>query len=879
MLLAVIGIGAVGVVQTSIEPRADAESISIGTISAQMSDHEGVTEGGAPDGTTESNCIRYQPADTASSSEFVTSPGEALTSHGRTGESCPTGLDGEQQTVLAIAPAAGGAISNGEPFLLAEVALRNKAVEGSGAKYYDGVASLAFGDFDGDPTVDLSWRMIETTDETKPCPYGGGPGGACRDAVTFSIPDDVTMIKDDLAYRLSILEVSPVEGEEACPATPAVEIMADDHEEEEGEPNTVLAREGATGRGCVYGVVSQGRLVTITKAIEASDDEVVAPSTTFVIESDSSDEMSPWNTDFELTPPDDGTDSTEALVLSSGETVTLVEQDTMNPRWELTDVTCTGTTDWEFDSDTGELTLGTTPKAVAVDEDGPIECTFTNTYTPMTTLTLVKEVADGKATIEDFTLIATPVGDTPEPDEPIEGISGSDAVTERMVATGAYELSEEGAEGYLSPKGWNCGDAPMSGSIVTVSADTDVVCTIVNELEREEISLTKVPSVEWFSAAGQTITYTYTVSNSGNLPLGPGQFEVTDDMIDAGVAFDCGADDVVLDPDETVSCTRTYVSTAADVTAGEIVNEAFASLDELDSDPVTARVKYAVLLIAKSASPTAVSAAGQTVNYTYTLTNNGSSALGPDQFKVTDNKINSGTAFNCGAAATTLAVAGTLSCTAAYTVTAADITAGSIVNLASASGGGVTSPTVSATVTVTSPPPVVPPVVPPIFVPGGGTPILPAAAPSLNLTKTASPDTFFAAGEVITYTYVILNDGNAAIGPTQFTITDNKINGGQPFNCGPATKIISVNLSQTCTAYYMITAADVAAGSVTNTAFATGGTVDSNTATATVTKGALIFPAEIPVTGSMSSGVLGLSLVFLGLGLGALIVVRRRRLV
>jgi uncharacterized repeat protein (TIGR01451 family) len=759
MLLAAVGIGAVGVVQMSVDPRADAESISIGTISAQMSDQEGVTEGGAPDGTTASNCIRYEPADTSSSSEFVTSPGEALTSHGRTGESCPTELDGEQQTVLAVAPASGGTITNGEPFLLAEVALRNKAVEGSGAKYYDGMASLAFGDFDGDPTVALSWRMTETTDETKPCPFGGGPGGACRDAVVFSIPDDITMIKDDSAFRLSIVEVSPVEGEEACPATPAVEIMA---EEEEGEPNTVLAREGATGRGCVYGVLSQGRLVTIAKSIEGVEDDVVAPSKTFVIESGSTDEMSPWNTEFELTPPDDGTDSTDALVLGSGETVTLTEQDPMNPRWELTDVSCTGSTDWEFDSESGELTLGSTPKVLAVDEDGPITCTFTNTYTPLTTLTLVKEVLDGEATVEDFTLTAMGIDGTPTEDVEVSGVSGSSDVTEVMVPAGEYILSEDGAEGYLAPEGWDCGDAELDGSTVTLEDDADVICTIVNEIEREEISLSKTPAPTWFSAAGQTITYTYTITNSGNQPLGPGQFKVTDD------------------------------------------------------------------------------------------------------------KINSGTAFNCGTATTTLAVAGTVSCTATYTVIAADITAGKIVNVASASGGGVTSPTVTVTVPVVTPPIVVPPVF---------TPVLPAAAPSLKLTKTASPDTFFAAGEVITYTYVILNDGTAAIGPTQFKITDNKINGGQPFNCGPATKIISVNLSQTCTATYTITAADVAAGLVTNTAFATGGTVDSNTATATVTKGALIFPAEIPVTGSMSSGVLGLSLLFLGLGLGTMILVRRRRLV
>ena len=39
MLLAAVGISAVGVVQTSIEPRAEAEPVSVGTISAQMRDN------------------------------------------------------------------------------------------------------------------------------------------------------------------------------------------------------------------------------------------------------------------------------------------------------------------------------------------------------------------------------------------------------------------------------------------------------------------------------------------------------------------------------------------------------------------------------------------------------------------------------------------------------------------------------------------------------------------------------------------------------------------------------------------------------------------------------------------------------------------------
>lgn len=872
MLLAALGVSAVGVVQMSIEPSAEAESLTLGTISAQMRNHRGT------EGSDEANCIRYAPPGSTTSSGTVVSDDEALAAHGWTDSSCPANFDLDQQSAVGISPVASGDFTNGESFLLAEVSHYNRRVEGNGAEFYDGVARLQFGDFDGDPSVDLAWELWETPNSSGQgqgqCPIRGPRGGEapCVDRVVFTIPNDITMTKGGLGYRLTIDEVAVVEGEEACPATPAVEAMAEDDEHEE-EGNTILTAEGMERRGCVYGTVVQGRAVTIVKSIEGADTDVVAPSATFVIVVSATPSESSWDDlSIELTPPADGSASSDPKIWESSETLTFVEQDPMNPRWELTDVECTGTTDWAFDSETGELVLGGKKMTLAEEEDGPITCTFTNTYTPMTTLTLVKEVLDGEASVDDFVLTATGIAGTPTEDVEVSGISGSKDVTEVMVPAGEYVLSEDGPEGYLSPNGWDCADADLDGDTVTVVADADVVCTIVNEMEREEISLAKVPSPAWFSAAGQTITYTYTITNSGNQPLGPGQFTVTDDRLDEGVAFNCGAATVELDPTETVSCTRTYTSTADDVTAGEIVNEAFASLGDLDSETVMAMVDYAVLLIAKSASPTQVSAAGQTVTYTYTLTNNGTESLGPDQFTVTDDKINSGTAFNCGPAATTLAVAGTLSCTASYSVTAADITAGSIVNLASATGGGVTSPTVSATVTVVTPPPIV---VPPIVT----TPILPAAAPSLNLTKTASPDSFFAAGEVITYTYTILNDGDTAIGPTQFTITDNKINGGQPFNCGPATKIISVNLSQVCTAYYTITEADMAAGFVTNTAFATGGNVDSNTATATVNKVALIFPAEIPVTGSMSMTVLGLALVALGLGLGAMLFVRRRRLV
>ncbi|MBU3704369.1 MAG: hypothetical protein FGM42_08395, partial [Ilumatobacteraceae bacterium] len=53
-----------------------------------------------------------------------------------------------------------------------------------------------------------------------------------------------------------------------------------------------------------------------------------------------------------------------------------------------------------------------------------------------------------------------------------------------------------------------------------------------------------------------------------------------------------------------------------------------------------------------------------------------------------------------------------------------------------------------------------------------------AGTGSINLTKSADPATFDAVGDVITYTYVITNDGDIELGPTQFTITDDRVNGG-----------------------------------------------------------------------------------------------------
>ena len=123
----------------------------------------------------------------------------------------------------------------------------------------------------------------------------------------------------------------------------------------------------------------------------------------------------------------------------------------------------------------------------------------------------------------------------------------------------------------------------------------------------------------------------------------------------------------------------------------------------------------------------------------------------------------------------------------------------------------------------------------------------PAPPRSIDLSKTASPTTFQGAGTVITYAYSITNTGSVDLGPTQFTVNDNMIEGGAAFDCGTATATLAVGGTLVCTHDYAITSADVKAGSVTNVATASGAGLTSPQRTATVT---LI---EVPPTSTTTS--------------------------
>ena len=89
--------------------------------------------------------------------------------------------------------------------------------------------------------------------------------------------------------------------------------------------------------------------------------------------------------------------------------------------------------------------------------------------------------------------------------------------------------------------------------------------------------------------------------------------------------------------------------------------------------------------VVKTADPTTVTAAGDTVDYSFVVTNTGNVTV--TGITVTDTfTAPAGPELTVTCPDTTLAPAASTTCTASYTVTQADVDAGSIVNSAVADG-------------------------------------------------------------------------------------------------------------------------------------------------------------------------------------------------
>ena len=296
------------------------------------------------------------------------------------------------------------------------------------------------------------------------------------------------------------------------------------------------------------------------------------------------------------------------------------------------------------------------------------------------------------------------------------------------------------------------------------------------------IAIAKTANITQVSV-GHNVTYTYVVTNPGDLELS--DVSVTDDKVSV-VAYQSGdADgDGRLDTGETWIFTANYTATAEDT--DPLVNVAIASGTYARIKTVTRRAEASVdilksaIAIAKAANCTEAHE-GDEITYTYNVTNTGDSPL--SDVSVSDDKAGDA-AYQSGDTNgdNKLDVGETWILTANYTVTGGDTNP--LVNLATASGTDASGKAVSAqdeaSVDILSP--------------------AIAMAKAANCTEAQE-------GDEITYTYNVTNTGDTPL--SNVSVSDN-ITGNAAYQSGDTNGDNKLDVDETWifTANYTVTGGD-----------------------------------------------------------------------
>jgi gliding motility-associated-like protein/uncharacterized repeat protein (TIGR01451 family) len=375
-------------------------------------------------------------------------------------------------------------------------------------------------------------------------------------------------------------------------------------------------------------------------------------------------------------------------------------------------------------------------------------------------------------------------------------------------------------------------------------------CTLTSIPQTPSIKITK--DGVWNDANGngypdvnETITYTFDVENTGNVTLTG--VTVADTMI-AIVPTNPVVTPNTLLPGQHGTATATYTLTQADINAEIVYNLAMASgtppvtpsnpnptpVTDDSTDPTPCATcpvdptcldctivpldDNPLLTITKDSTPNfgpdGIPQVGETITYNFVVTNTGNVTLNnvtvtdqmaviPQVQLVTPSTLNPG---DIGTA------------TATYTITQADITAGQVNNVATATGTDPQGHTTTGT--STDPTPGCVGCAP---VPGCPTctiDLLPHA-PSIQVLKDGvlnmGADNIASVNDVITYTFTVTNTGNVPL--TGVTVSDPLL-GITPIVVTPST--LAPGQVGTATGTYLLQQSDIEAGQVNNLAVASG---------------------------------------------------------
>ena len=317
------------------------------------------------------------------------------------------------------------------------------------------------------------------------------------------------------------------------------------------------------------------------------------------------------------------------------------------------------------------------------------------------------------------------------------------------------------------------------------------------------LSIAKSASPTSVTTAGTVITYSFVVTNTGNVVMINLIVHDTPTAPAGALTTNPNCPGTSLNPGSSMLCTATYKTTQADIDNGSISDSAVVTGTpptgpSVSSPPSIVTVNApadAALSILKSATPTSVSTVGTVISYTFVVTNTGNVTV--NNISVNDVLIGI-SLISCPT--TILTPGATESCSGTYVVTQSDLDAGAVVNVAAATGtqpnGGIVKAP-DSTFTVET-----------------------LETPKITILTTAGIAFYSSAGTIIPYSFLVMNTGNAVL---HGVFVESDLTGLSKIHC-PAT-VLKVSGSMICTATYRTKQIDVKRGAVKIEAIATGFTI------------------------------------------------------
>ena len=381
------------------------------------------------------------------------------------------------------------------------------------------------------------------------------------------------------------------------------------------------------------------------------------------------------------------------------------------------------------------------------------------------------------------------------------------------VITGLHTLSRAEIDaGTYTNTATVTGTSPAGPTVTDTDPDTQTWSRL------PAIVLTKT-GVVVMTAAGQAgrvdvgdrIDYTFSIQNTGNVTLS--NVHITELVADVTTG---GA--VTINAGTTGSISGSHTLTQADIDAGTFYNNATATgtppagagadvtSTEDDTRPLvqvsTVGITKAGVLHLDGVAPTGIANPGDTITYTITVTNTGNTTL--TNLSVADNT--SGVVLTGSPIASLAPGASNNSAyTATYTLTQANIDAGTFVNSVTVTatppiGGNVTN-TGTDTRTITR------------------SPLITLAKTGVLNLNASAPSGIANPGDTITYSFTVTNTGNVTLSNVGIVDTVGGISiSGSPI----ATLAPGASNNSNYTGTYAITQVNVDAGTFTNTARVTG---------------------------------------------------------